>query len=185
MTIFPNNRRHPLIAPGYRYVHKPIRYVATSRAGRRHLIGADIINAVHTGFENVQGTVKARKRLEQLLTRLQGVLGDRSADGGWRFKTFNEFRQYQRSLQNLLAVVNAMPARTDGLCWLIVGLGWSTDLYVEARNAGRNDLAAAWRPIMNLLDGLFRSYEGEEWADASWEPGKELYEKLKEASASW
>ena len=25
----------------------------------------------------------------------------------------------------------------------------------------------------------------EEWADASWEPGKELYERLKEASASW
>jgi hypothetical protein len=185
MTIFPNNRHNQLIAPGYRYVYKPVRYVATSRAGRRHLIGADIISAVHTGFENVEGTHKARKRLGELLSRLQCTLGDRSPDGGWRFRTHSEFRQYQRSLQGLLAIVNAMPARTDGLCWLIVGLGWSTDLHVEAKEFGRDDLALAWRPIMNLLDGLFRSYEGEEWADASWEPGKELYERLKSASASW
>ena len=182
MTLFPNN---PIILRPRQRPAAPIRYVATSRAGRRHLIGCDIINAVLTGFNGVQGTAKARKRLGQLLTRLQGVLGDRIADGGWRFRTFGEFRQYQRSLQNLLAVVNAMPARTDGLCWLIVGLGWSTDLYVEARDAGRDDWARVWRPIMNLLDGLFRGYEGEEWAEASWEPGKELHEKLKEASASW
>lgn len=182
MTIFPNN---PLTIRHRQRPAAPIRYVATSRAGRRHLIGADIINAVHTGFENVQGTHKARRRLEQLLTRLQHALGDRSPDGGWRFRTFSEFRQYQRSLQNLLAVINAMPAHTDGLCWLIVGLGWATDLYIEAKDAGRDDWARAWRPIMNLLNGLFLSYEGEEWAEASWEPGKELYEKLKEASASW
>jgi hypothetical protein len=179
MTYPPHN------ITAYQRPAKPIRYVSTSRAGRRHLIGCDIINAVHTGFENVQGTAKARKRLEQLLARLQRALGDRSHDGGWRFRTFTEFRQYQRSLQNLMSVINAMPTRTDGLCWLIVGLGWSTDLHVEAKAAGRDDLALAWRPIVNLLDGLFRSYEVEEWADASWEPGKELYEKLKEASASW
>lgn len=185
MSLFHSFPRTIKRVPGLGVSRKPVRYVATSRAGRRHLIGADIISAVHTGFEGVQGTAKARKRLDQLLARLQRVLGDRSHDGGWRFRTFNEFRQYQRSLQNLLGVVNAMPARTDGLCWLIVGLGWSTDLYVEAKAAGRDDLAAAWRPIMNLLNGLLLSYEGEEWADASWEPGKALYERLKAASSSW
>ena len=79
MTLFPNN---PLINPVRWYTPQPTRYVATSRAGRRHLIGADIINAVHVGFENVQGTAKARKRLGQLLARLQRALGDRSPDGG-------------------------------------------------------------------------------------------------------
>lgn len=161
------------------------RYVNASRAGRRHLIGADIMSAVHTGFRGVEGSDKARRRLNQLIQKLQRVLGDRTPLGGWRFANEREFRAYKQSLQSLMGVINRMPAATDGICWLIVGMGWAADLHAEAVAAGRDDLARAWRPILNLLDGLFLRYDGEDLAELSWEPGKRMLEDLKRESGTW
>ena len=170
----------------YLYLPSPRpRYAGGSRAARRHLIGLDILHAVWVGLEDVKDMDKPRWRLARLITRGRRAMGDYSQIGGWEFLHREHQRQYHRSLTALMGVILKMPAKTDGLCWLIVGAGWAVDLHGEAKAAGRDDLVRVWRPIVNLMDGLFRLYDGEDWAEASWEPGKQMLADLKRESGTW
>ena len=179
---------HYRLGDPLQYLYPPSprpRYAGGSRAARRHLIGLDILHAVWVGLEDVKGMDKPRRRLATLITRARRAMGDYSQLGGWSFANRKDFTAYQRSLNGLIAAILRMPEITDGLCWLIVGAGWAVDLHDEAKAAGRTDLVRVWRPIVNLMDGLFRLYDGEDWAEASWEPGKQMLADLKKESGTW
>lgn len=163
-----------------------MKFVTPSRAYRQHMVAIDVCHAVHTAISDLPALAKARARLGVLLPRLESHIGPKNREGGWCFASEAHFRAYKHTLQGVMAATLRQGEDTqDGLRWFIAALGLGESAFESAVEAGKPQLAYAWRLVLRVIGWMYSQYECEPWADASYGPGLALMDEIKKESGTW
>ena len=163
-----------------------MKYVTPSRAYRQHMLAIDIAWAVYAAIDHLPDLANARSRLGVLLPRLEAHIGPKNREGGWCFSSEAHWRSYKHALQGVMAaVVRQGQDEQDGLRWFIAALGLGESAYDSADEAGKAQLAHAWRLVLRVIGWMFSVYEEEPWANDSYVPGLELMDEIKRESGTW